>query len=121
MYGVDGNNDTIRKITPLGTNRVTSTIGGMPKRAGFADGTNSAARFGGVNSGDGPAGIAVDGNGNLYVADYGNSTIRMGMPLPVIQIVGRTKGLVTLSWASAFGQWRSHALNISLLQLQENG
>jgi DNA-binding beta-propeller fold protein YncE len=36
---------------------------------GSADGTNSAARF------NKPCGVAVDSAGNLYVADYNNSTI----------------------------------------------
>ena len=37
---------------------------------GSADGTGSAARF------DYPTGVAVDGAGNVYVADYVNHTIR---------------------------------------------
>jgi hypothetical protein len=31
--------------------------------------------------------VAVDSHGNLYVAEWDGSTIRMGVPLPVIQSV----------------------------------
>ena len=41
---------------------------------GSADGTNSAARFAQ------PYGTAVDTNGNLYVGDGANNTIRKGFP-----------------------------------------
>src|SRR5262245_11491584 len=38
--------------------------------AGNADGTGAAAHF------NNPTGVAVDSAGNVYVADYSNSTIR---------------------------------------------
>jgi glycogen debranching enzyme len=40
--------------------------------AGGADGTGTAAQF------YGPQGLAIDGSGNLYVADTDNFTIRLG-------------------------------------------
>jgi sugar lactone lactonase YvrE len=58
--------NTVRQITPAG---VVTTIAGSTT-SGFADGVGTAARF------KGPAGIAIDGSGNLYVADYGNGAIR---------------------------------------------
>lgn len=58
--------NTVRQITPAG---VVTTIAGSTT-SGFADGVGTAARF------SGPAGIAIDGAGNLYVADYGNGAIR---------------------------------------------
>jgi sugar lactone lactonase YvrE len=67
VYVSEGVNCMIRKITPAGA---VSTLAGAAGAAGSADGTGPAARF------DHPAGLAVDGAGNLYVADYTNDTIR---------------------------------------------
>ena len=68
LYVADTRNDTIRKVV-IATGAVT-TIAGTPMMAGSTDGTGAAARF------NGPEGLAVDGNGNLWVADTGNATIR---------------------------------------------
>jgi len=75
LYVADTGNDTIRKVTSGG---VVTTIAGSPGQTGTADGTGSAARF------KGPTGVAVDSNGNLYVADAGNSTIRKITPAGVV-------------------------------------
>ena len=48
-----------------------TTLAGLMGGSGNADGTGSAARF------FWPSGVAVDTNGNVFVADYYNSTIRM--------------------------------------------
>src|SRR5258708_35961383 len=45
---------------------------------GSADGTGSAARF------YGPAGVATDSSGNVYVADTSNHTIRKITPAGVV-------------------------------------
>ena len=68
VYVADTSNHTIRKITASG---VVSTLAGTAGVYGSADGSGAAAQFGN------PSGIAADTAGNLYVADYGNSTIRM--------------------------------------------
>jgi sugar lactone lactonase YvrE len=65
VYVADANNNRIRKITANGT---VSTLAGGD--SGYADGAGSSAKF------YYPIGIAVDENGNLYVADYGDSRIR---------------------------------------------
>jgi sugar lactone lactonase YvrE len=67
VFVADTGNNTIRMIAPGG---IVTTIAGAPGQAGISNGTGAAARF------DSPSGIAVDGLGNLYVADTGNNTIR---------------------------------------------
>ena len=71
LYIVDSGNNTIRKLTPAGE---VTTFAGEPGRVGSADGTGAAARF------NDPSAIAVDGAGNLYVADSANNTIRKITP-----------------------------------------
>jgi sugar lactone lactonase YvrE len=70
LYVADSGNHLIRKITPSG--KVT-TIGGVAGQRGVANGLGKAARF---NS---PKAIAVDRNGNLYIADTGNSLVRRAL------------------------------------------
>jgi secreted PhoX family phosphatase len=74
LYLADLGDDTIRKVTPVGTNWVVTTLAGQAGVAGSADGTGSAALF------DQPQGVAVDSAGNLYVTDFSKSTIRKGFP-----------------------------------------
>jgi hypothetical protein len=68
LYVADAGNNTVRKVTSAG---VVTTLAGTAGTTGSADGTGAAARF---NS---PRGVAVDSNGNVYVADAGNSAVRM--------------------------------------------
>lgn len=67
IYTVDNFGGTLRKITPAGA---VTTLAGLSGFFGSADGTGSAARF------SVPSGTAVDSNGNVYVADSGNCTVR---------------------------------------------
>jgi len=66
LFVTQGNN-VIREITSSGA---VTTIAGMPGTAGSADGTGAKALF------NDPFGIAVDANGNVFVADSHNYTIR---------------------------------------------
>jgi hypothetical protein len=86
IYVADTTSDTIRKITPVGTNWVVSTIAGLAGSNGSADGTNSAARFWY------PFGVAVDALGNVYVADTLNYTIRQMTPVGTNWIVTTIAG-----------------------------
>ena len=66
MYVADQYNYRIRKITP---DAVVTTIAG-DGTDGLANGSGLTAKF------SSPVGVAVDGNGNLYVSDLFNNNIR---------------------------------------------
>jgi sugar lactone lactonase YvrE len=66
IFVADSANGTIRKIA---SGAVVTTLAGSPS-TGSADGTGGNARF------YGPCGAAIDGDGNSYVADTANGTIR---------------------------------------------
>ena len=70
LYVADSRNNRIRTISPEG--QVRTLAGG--DTAGFADGQGSSARF------NYPNGIALDAEGNLYVADSYNNRIRKISP-----------------------------------------
>jgi hypothetical protein len=90
LYVADSGNDTIRKLVPSLVNGATtwtvSTLAGAARRAGSADGAGGSARF------NGPYGVAVDGAGNVYVADSGNDTIRMITPSGAVTTLAGTAG-----------------------------
>jgi sugar lactone lactonase YvrE len=67
VYVGDTGNATIRMIEPSG---LVTTLAGSPGVYGSANGTGAAAQF------YQPMGVAVDGSGNVYVADSFNNTIR---------------------------------------------
>jgi PKD repeat protein len=87
VYVADEWNHTIRKLTSDGINWNVTTVAGAPERPGGGDGTNYQARF------DFPAGIAVDGDGNLYIADSGNNTIRRAVQVSSVWTVNTVAGL----------------------------
>jgi sugar lactone lactonase YvrE len=68
LYVTDWSSHTIRKVV-IATGAVT-TLAGAAGQYGGGDGTGANARF------TDPYGIAVDGAGNLFVADSGNNAIR---------------------------------------------
>ena len=78
VYVADLWNHTIRKITPEG---VVSTLAGTAGVSGSADSTGATARF------NMPSGVATDSTGNVYVADFGNCTIRKITPAGVVTTV----------------------------------
>jgi hypothetical protein len=84
IYVADGNGDAIRKVTPAG---VVTTIAGSPLNAGAADGAGDLASF------NDPTGISVDGFGNVYVADFGNDTIRKITPGDVVSTIAGYPGV----------------------------
>jgi hypothetical protein len=87
IYVADFDTHTIRKITPSGTNWIVTTIAGTANTPGDADGTNQTARF--LN----PFGLTLDLQGNLFVADAGNHTVRKVTPAGTNWIVTTIAGL----------------------------
>jgi sugar lactone lactonase YvrE len=84
LYTTDRPADTIRKVTPAG---LVSTLAGAPSMVGTADGSGAAARF------NFPTSAAVDANGNLYVADTNNHTIRKVTPLGLVSTFAGMAGI----------------------------
>lgn len=85
VYVADGNNSTIRKITPAG---VVTTLAGSAGNNGTSDGTGGTAQF------NGPSGVAVDGTGNVYVADFYGKTIRKITPGGVVTTLAGSGGMI---------------------------
>ncbi|WP_159276399.1 NHL domain-containing protein [Variovorax boronicumulans] len=82
LYVADSENHRIRKITPAGV--VTTLAGtGTP---GATDGPGNSATF------SNPRGVTVDADGNVYVADFGNSLLRRITPAGVVSTLAGQKG-----------------------------
>jgi len=84
IYIADHGNQVIRLISPNG---MVSTYAGNPGASGFANGTGTNALF------DNPAGLALDGAGNLYVADSGNNVVRKIAPGGVTSTIAGEEGV----------------------------
>ena len=83
VYVADTNNCLIRKITPAG--RVT-TLAGSPGACGPDDGSSGPAKF------NFPRGLAVDAQGNVYVADTSNNEIRKITPGGIVTTLAGLSG-----------------------------
>jgi sugar lactone lactonase YvrE len=83
LYVSDISEHVIRRISASG---VVSTLAGKPGESGSSDGTGAGARF------YGPAGIAMDSQGNLIVADAYNGVIRRVTPAGVVTTLAGKAG-----------------------------
>jgi sugar lactone lactonase YvrE len=104
LYVSDFGNNVIRKITPAG---VVSTYAGNGT-AGYRNGAvtsgylnNSADSVAEFNN---PQGLAIDLQGNIYVADRGNNVVRKILTTGrVVTMAGnRTAGYINATGASAY-------------------
>jgi trimeric autotransporter adhesin len=82
LYIADTGNNRVRMVSRTG---VISTIAGTGN-SGFS-GDNGSAVAAQLSY---PAGVAVDGGGNVYIADVGNSRIRKVTPRGIISTVAGT-------------------------------
>jgi serine/threonine protein kinase len=92
IYVADMGNDTIRKISPSGDVRTLAGLAGEPGRI---DGEGAQARF------MAPSGIAVDGSGNVYVAEFASGTIRKISPEGSVNLLAGSPG--NPGWTDAKG------------------
>ncbi len=70
LYVADSGNNVVRKIDTSGN--ISTVVGTYPGTAGYS-GDGFPATSAKLNA---PQGIALDGSGNLYIADTGNNVIR---------------------------------------------
>ena len=76
----------VRKLTPVGTNWIVTTIAGLVGQKGTVDGTNRTARF------SSPDGIALDSAGLLYVTDNTADNLRKLTPVGTNWVVATIGG-----------------------------
>ncbi|MFT6289570.1 MAG: streptogramin lyase, partial [Ilumatobacter sp.] len=83
VYVADQSNHLIRKISPTGD---VTTLAGTAGNSGEDNANGTSASF------SYPSGVAVDGSGNVYVADYGNHLIRKISPSGDVTTLAGTAG-----------------------------
>ena len=83
LYVSDTYNHTIRKVTSAGA---VTTVAGLAGSSGSADGVGSAGRF------NYPVGVGLDSNGNIFVADQTNCTIRKITPAGMVSTFAGVAG-----------------------------
>lgn len=99
VYVAELGNHTIRMITSSGE---VTTLAGTAGTSGTADGVGRAARF------NQPYGVAVDSAGNVYVAGYGDCTIRRITPSgAVTTLAGVVNYYDTVNGTGSVARFRS--------------
>ncbi|RME90004.1 MAG: hypothetical protein D6766_13870 [Verrucomicrobia bacterium] len=96
IYAADSIGQVVRRITPDGE---VSTLAGKVGVAGAADGKGEEARFNLV------AGVAVDGEGNVLVADRLNHAIRRVTPDGMVSTIAGTPGRPGYRDGAALEAW----------------
>ena len=86
VYVSDSGANEVRRIAPDST--VTTLAGGASFFRGSADGVGAAARFAA------PQGLAIDRDGNLFLADTLNETIRKITPAGVVSTFAGQAGVL---------------------------
>lgn len=82
IYIADGNNNRVRKVTPLG---IITTVAGNGNGAFAGDGGQAANASLNI-----PSDVATDLAGNLYIADAGNNRVREVSPAGIISTIAGT-------------------------------
>ncbi len=106
VYVADSSNHRMRRVSPDGN---VTTLAGSGTQ-GFADGTSATAMF------SSPSGVAIDGGGNMFAADFGNNRVRkISLAGIVTTLAGSgTKGFADGKAATArFSELRGLAFDAS--------
>lgn len=103
VYVADTTNNLIRKIAPDGT---VTTLAGLVGVSGTQDGAGADALF------NQPGGLAMDAEGNVYVADTGNSTIRRITPAGAVRTLAGLPGVAGLKDGSGLDAWFNQPLDL---------
>jgi sugar lactone lactonase YvrE len=106
VYVADFGNNLVRKIAPTG---VVTTLAGSGK-TGSTNAAGTGASF------NGPAGVAVDKAGNVYVADFNNNLIRQITPAGVVTTLagsGKAGNINGTGTAASFNGPRSVAVDLA--------
>jgi sugar lactone lactonase YvrE len=96
FYVASTNESVIRKISVVGGVGHESLVAGMSYTDGAQDAVGNAAGF------KDPQGLALDGNGNLWVADTGNGTVRV-VQLATNQVLTAAGTPNMTGWVDATG------------------
>jgi hypothetical protein len=118
IYVDDAGNNQIKKLT---TNGVVTLLAGSGA-IGSQNGTGAGAQF------NYPESLAVDSLSNVFVADYGNDTIRKITPAGVVTTIGGQVGILGTNDASGTnalfnqeeGIWVDKSDNIYVADTQNN-
>ncbi|HWD18526.1 MAG TPA: Calx-beta domain-containing protein [Verrucomicrobiae bacterium] len=87
IFLVDTGSNVIRELTKTGNSYTASIFAGTGLPGGAADGARALASF------YAPRGIALDGNGNIYITDTGNHTIRQINSAGVVMTIAGQAGV----------------------------
>ncbi|HVU17540.1 MAG TPA: immunoglobulin domain-containing protein [Candidatus Didemnitutus sp.] len=113
IYVVEPANNAIRRITPAGD--VTTVAGLYPASAGFVDGAGSAARF------RTPMDLAAGPNGEVYVADINNSSVRVISPNGVVATRARLASPPQWLTVDSSGNVFATLLNSTVVKITPDG
>jgi subtilisin family serine protease/sugar lactone lactonase YvrE len=106
VYVADTGNSKIREISPVG---IVTTFAGSGNY-GSTDGAGTAASF------MSPRGVALDGAGNVYVADTGNNEIRKVSPAGVVTtLAGSSSNGSTDGTGKAASFWNPSGVAVDVL------
>ena len=105
VFVADTGNHTIRRVTSAG---VVTTLAGTAGTSGSTDATGSAARF------YLPRAVAVDTDGNVFVGDTANDTIRKVTSAGVVTTLAGTAGSSGSTDATGSAARFNHPRSISL-------